>query len=502
VSRPIARNVRGFRDLFASDLLLKQGMIDRIRRVYESHGFIPLETPAVEFVDVLGKFLPEAHTPEGGIFSFANRDLGPRADPQNPDYWTSLRYDLTAPLARVVAQYPELPRPFRRYQIGPVWRYEKPGPGRFREFFQFDFDSVGVPSVAADAEVCAIMCDVFEALGFAAGDYIVKVNDRKIMQGVLEACELPSTDVTDESSSAAAILRSIDKLDRLGIGGVRQLLGSGRKDETGDFTKGAGLSDKQIALVDRYLAAQVPDRREACDVLEGLVGQTPSGAQGIKELRTIDAILRSQGIGDDRVVFDPTIIRGLSYYTGPVFEGQLKVKIKDEEGVERQFGTVFGGGRYDDLVERFTGKKVPATGASVGVDRLLEAMKLLASADRPRCTSQVLVTVMDQARLPDYFEMARAVRRRGYGVEVYLGAGRLGQQLKYADNLGIALAVIAGEDEFARGEVQIKDLRAGALLAEKIEDRQQWKEHAAQQSVKIAGLPDAVERLMKAQHGK
>lgn len=478
MTKPTPRCFRGFRDVFAQDVLLKQEMIETVRAVYQRYGFVPLETPAVEFVDVLGKFLPESQTPEGGIFSFRNPDIG-RLSEREADLWLALRYDLTAPLARVVAQYKELQRPFRRYQIGTVWRYEKPGPGRFREFTQFDFDSVGVPSVAADAESCCVISDVLEALGFSRGEYVVKVNNRKIMQGVLEACGLTDLDITREDSQAAAVLRAIDKLDRLGFDGVRGLLGEGRADESGDFTEGAQLNGAQIEKVEGYLQAKGQNREDVIDRLSDLIAGSEVGKEGLAELGKVDEYLKALGYGEERVVFDPTIIRGLSYYTGPVFEGVLTKQITDEDGRVRQFGSVFGGGRYDTLVERFTGQKVPATGASVGVDRLLEAVKLLRQ-DAPTTTAQVLVTVFDRDRLSDYFRISRRIREAGLNVELYLGTGGIGKQLKYADKMGIPLAIIAGEDEFSRGEYQIKDLRLGKKLAEEIEDREEWRQQPAQ----------------------
>lgn len=496
-SRPEARSVKGFRDLFAADLLLKHRMIATVRQVYERYGFVPLETPALEFVDVLGKFLPESHTPEGGVFALRNPDLDAKADPRSPDTWLALRYDLTAPLARVAAQYADLPRPFRRYQVGPVWRVEKPGPGRFREFVQFDFDSVGVPDVAADAEVCMVMCDVLEALGFARGEYVVKVSNRKVMQGLLEVVGFGGADINDPDSKAAEVLRSIDKLDRIGLTGVRLLLGKGRLDPSGDFTTGAGLDDARIETVAAFLAAQVADRGAACDRMAELIGASPRGAEGVAELRRIDALLSAAGYGADRVVFDPAIVRGLAYYTGPVFEGQITKRIV-EDGEERQFGTVFGGGRYDTLVERFTGQKVPATGASVGVDRLLEAMKLLAGARRDS-TSEALVTVLDPSCLDRYFAMARELRDAGIACEVFLGEGGIRKQLKYADRTGIPVAVIAGGDEFSQGTVQLKDLALGRALSANVATNEEWKrDRPAQRVVPRGELVAAVREMVGA----
>ncbi len=496
MTAPTPRCFRGFRDVFAGDLLLKQRMVEVVRGVYEAYGFLPLETPAVEFVDVLGKFLPESGTPEGGIFSFRNPDLSRGAHDLDPDRWLALRYDLTAPLARVVAQYRELPRPYRRYQIGTVWRYEKPGPGRFREFTQFDFDSVGVPTVAADAEACCVICDVLEALGFAANEYIVNVNDRKVLQGVLEVCGFTEVDITAEGSQAATVLRAIDKLDRLGREGVLQLLGEGRTDETGDFTEGAKLTSEQGSKIEAYLEAKVSSRAGVCDRLSELVASSPIGMEGVQELRDIDQYLTGLGYDSDRVVFDPTVVRGLAYYTGPVFEGVLTKEIVDENGQTRQFGSVYGGGRYDTLVQRFTGDSVPATGASVGVDRLLEAMKLL-EYDNREATADVLVITLEKERMADYFSLAQQIRRAGIGTEVYLGTGSIGRQLKYADRVGYHLAIIAGGDEFSQKVVQVKDLQLGKAMAKTITSREEWRKgQPAQSTVPIEGLPARLREML------
>ncbi len=294
MDRPVPRLFKGMRDITASDLLLKREMIEQIRTVYERYGFSPLETPAIEYTDALGKFMPDEGLPEGGVFSLRNPDYdGPAG---NPNEWLSLRYDLTAPLARVVAQYVELPAPFKRYQLGTVWRNEKPGPGRFREFTQFDFDTVGTPSMAADAEVCTVVCDALEAIGIKVGEYQVIVNDRKVLQGVLECCGLAALDITDPASQAGIALRAIDKLDRIGIAGVVQLLGKGRRDESGDFAEGAKLSEEQIALVKAFLEAGRPTRKETCDELERVVKGSGVGIRS--EERRVGKEGRSGGSAD------------------------------------------------------------------------------------------------------------------------------------------------------------------------------------------------------------
>lgn len=497
-TRPQPRLVKGFRDVFSSDLALKQRLIETVRGVYERYGYVPLETPGVEFVDVLGKFLPESATPAGGIFAFRNPDAPSGGGDVGADQWLSLRYDLTAPLARVAAQYAQdLPKPFRRYQVGPVYRYEKPGPGRFREFTQFDFDAVGVSSMAADAEACCVMCDALEALGFGPGEYAIRVNNRKVMQGVLESCGVGGAAGAMGDERAMVVLRAIDKLDRLGERGVAELLGKGRRDESGDFTPGAGLTSAQIEVVLGYLGAGKGGARPATLAeLERLVGGSVAGAAGIAELRQIDELLTALEYGSDRVTFDPTIIRGLAYYTGPVFEGVITREVKGEDGQPRQFGSVYGGGRYDDLVERFTGAKVPATGASIGVDRMLEAMKLL-TPPRPAATAQVLVIVVERERLAWYARLGQTLRRAGLRCEVYAGDGGMKQQFKYADRMGIRYAVVAGGNELSRGVVQLKDMAAGAAASAGIASREEWRKgEVSQREVSEAALADELLRLV------
>lgn len=292
-------------------------------------------------------------------------------------------------------------------------------------------------------------------------------------------------------------MRAIDKLDRLGLDGVRQLLGAGRKDESGDFTSGANLSLEQVRRIESYLGAQVGSRAAVCDLLAGQVAASPTGMEGVAELRRIDALLTRLGFGDDQVCFDPAIIRGLGYYTGPVFEGVLTLEITGDDGQPRQFGSVYGGGRYDNLVQRFTGECVPATGASVGIDRLLEAVKLIRRDELPGATADVLITVMDRERVGDYFELARKLRRAGINTELYLAGGGFKKQLKYADKLGAPLALIIGGDEFAAGTVTVKDMRLGKQLAEGIQDRDEWRKgQPAQQAVALDALvPKLLELL-------
>jgi histidyl-tRNA synthetase len=357
-----------------------------------------------------------------------------------------------------------------------VWRDEKPGLGRFREFYQFDIDTVGAASMAADAEVCMVICDVMASLGFHTGEYLVKISDRKILNGILEkAGIMPVDEKGDLTPQALATLRAIDKLDRLGIRGVVELLGKGRKDESGDFTRGAELPAAAITLIEKYLSVQGATRAQVCDTLAELVQSSLTGEEGVAELREIDELLSAVAYRSDRIAIDPTIVRGLSYYTGPVFETVLTVPLRDAEGNVRSVGSVFGGGRYDGLVERFLGEKVPATGASMGLDRLLEAMRLLGKLKTPRATAQVLVTTMDKSLMPLYQKITHELRNADIPCEMFLGKAGLKKQLKYADQWDIPFAIIMGSDEMNKQEVTIKDLRKGRRLAEKIEDREEWK---------------------------
>jgi histidyl-tRNA synthetase len=484
--RPRAENPKGFRDYFGAEVTERAAMLGRIAEVYRRHGFDPLETPAIETVEALGKFLPDVDRPNEGVFAW-----------QEEGDWLALRYDLTAPLARVAAQYRnDLPSPYRRYAMGPVWRNEKPGPGRFRQFYQCDADTVGAPSVAADAEICAMLAAALEAAGIARGDYVIRVNNRKVLNGVLEVAGL--LDPADPARMAAErgiVLRAIDKIDRLGEAGVRALLGPGRRDESGDFTKGAGLAPEAAEVVMGFMAAKAPSGAETVARLRDLVRGSASGAEGVDELETIAALLDAQGLGADRVQIDPSVVRGLGYYTGPVYEAELTFEVTDDKGRRQQFGSVAGGGRYDDLVERFTGQKVPATGVSIGVDRLLAALR--ARGARPaEAEPLVVVTVMDRERMADYMKMAGELRAAGLRAEVYLGNPKnFGNQMKYADRRGAALAIIEGSDEAARGVVQIKDLAAGAAIAAgaSLED---WKARPAQVEAARADLVATVCRIL------
>jgi len=490
LDRPKARLPRGFSDSNGRMLAIHEQLIGKLAEVYASYGFERLTTPSIEFADALGKFLPDQDRPHEGVFSFVDDD----------GQWLVLRYDLTAPLARYVAEnYDSLAFPFRRFQTGSVFRDEKPGPGRYREFIQFDADTVGTASMAADAEFCMLVADSLEALGLPRGDYLVKVNNRKVLNGVLELIGVPEG--AEGDALRLGILRAMDKLDRLGTKGVAQLLGSGRKDESGDFTKGAGLAVKDIDRVLGFLQAAGSDRIAVCSSLAELVKGSATGEQGAAELLEIDAVLTAAGFGLDRVRIDPAVVRGLAYYTGPVFEAELTFEIKGDDGRPIRFGSVGGGGRYDNLVERFLGKKVPATGVSIGVSRLAAALDMRGLLSARTHMGPVVVLVLDRDQLPRYQAMVSELRAAGIRAELYLGQSGMRAQLKYADKRAAPIVVIEGGDERAKGEVTLKDMALGAELSSEIKSREEWAKGAASQvSVKREDLTRHIKQILERQH--
>jgi len=478
-----ARLPRGLADRGPAEIAATRQMMETIRKVYELYGFEPVETPAIEYTDALGKFLPDQDRPNEGVFSFQDDD----------EQWLSLRYDLTAPLARYVAEnFDTLPKPYRSYRAGYVYRNEKPGPGRFRQFMQFDADTVGSALMAADAEICMMAADTMEALGLK-GQYVVKVNNRKVLDGVLETIGISGE---ENAAKRLAVLRAIDKLDRLGINGVRLLLGPGRKDESGDFTKGAGLSDEAAARVMSIFEARDISNEETCNRLDGGPQAPLIRQQGIEELREISRLTGIAGY-DGRIIIDPSVVRGLEYYTGPVYEVELTFSTDSTDGSPR-FGSVGGGGRYDGLVSRFRGEPVPATGFSIGVSRLLAALQHLGKVETKAEPGPVIVTVFDKNRLADYQRMVSTLRQAGIRAELYLGSGRFGPQMKYADRRRSPCVVIQGSDEKQKGEVQIKDLIIGAELAGLSKERDDYlrKQADAQFAVPEEKLIEAVREVL------
>ena len=491
-----ARLPRGLADRGPAEIAATRHMVEAIRVVFERYGFEPVETPAIEYTDALGKFLPDQDRPNEGVFSFQDDD----------EQWLSLRYDLTAPLARYVAEnFQNLALPYRSYRYGYVYRNEKPGPGRFRQFMQFDADTVGAASMAADAEMCMLAADTMEALGIPRGSYLVKVNNRKVLDGVMESVGLAGD---ENSGKRVAVLRAIDKVDRLGFDGVALLLGPGRKDESGDFTKGAGLTDTAITRILNFTgwgekASGAKSGQSANEVtianFEDAVVGSALGKAGVTELAEIKALVQAAGYDDGRIAIDPSVVRGLEYYTGPVYEVELLIETKDDKGRPVRFGSVGGGGRYDGLVSRFRGEPVPATGFSIGVSRLQAALTALGKVDSKPPAGPVLITVFGAESVQASQKLAAALRNAGIRAEPYLGNPKhgIGQQLKYADKRGSPCAVIQGPDEKAKGDVQIRDLIAGSSPSD-ITDRDEYlkKQAEAQFAIKEDELVEAVRKLL------
>ncbi|WP_420132017.1 histidine--tRNA ligase [Rhodopseudomonas sp.] len=518
-----ARLPRGLADRGPAEIAATRAMVEKIREVYERYGFEPVETPAFEYTDALGKFLPDQDRPNEGVFSLQDDD----------EQWISLRYDLTAPLARYVAEnFDALPKPYRSYRFGWVFRNEKPGPGRFRQFMQFDADTVGAPTAAADAEMCMMAADTMEALGIPRGSYVVKVNNRKVLDGVMESIGLGGE---ENAGRRLTVLRAIDKLDKFPIAEIEKLLGLGRWDGgeegKGDFTKGAGLTAEQIQSLAAFLTyrpAQIvpltgsdgvvehkmktvvllengetefrdPNNEQTIANLMLLLPSHQLVEQGIGDLSAINEILQSCEYGD-RVLVDPSVVRGLEYYTGPVYEVELLLDTKDEKGRPVRFGSVGGGGRYDGLVSRFRGEPVPATGFSIGVSRLQAALTLIGQLDNKPQPGPVVVTVFG-GDIAGYQKMVATLRQAGIRAELYLGNPKhsLGQQMKYADKRNSPCAIIQGSDEKAQGIVQIKDLILGAELASLEKDRDEYlkKQAEAQFSCKEDELVAKVKDLLQ-----
>ncbi|MCR6669898.1 histidine--tRNA ligase [Devosia ginsengisoli] len=485
---------RGFEDRTPGEIAAVGAMIDKIKAVYERYGFDPVETPLFEYTETLGKFLPDTDRPNAGVFSLQDED----------EQWMSLRYDLTAPLARYFAEnFETLPKPYRSYRQGYVFRNEKPGPGRFRQFMQFDADTVGAGGPEADAEMCMMMADVMDALGLA-GKYVVRVNNRKVLDGVLATAGVTS----DEQK--LTVLRAIDKLDKFGTEGVKLLLGAGRKDESGDFTKGAGLTPAQIEPILAYVDSGTPaagvERGSNAHVvstintLAGLIGGSETGLAGVQELASIFGLVSAAGFGG-RVILDPSVVRGLEYYTGPVFEIELTFKVQNEKGQDVVFGSVGGGGRYDGLVSRFRREPVPATGFSIGVSRLANALKLTGNLGATEPSGPVVVLVMDKDQMAGYQAMVAELRNAGIRAEMFLGNTKnFGKQVAYADKRNSPIVVIEGSQEREQGILQIKDLIAGKQAASAISDNAEWKAaRPGQFEIKRSELVAAVTKLLSEQ---
>ena len=481
--RPIARAPRGFMDQRSGTLHQRAAVVEAVLSVYESWGYERLETSSFEYADALGKFLPDQDRPNEGVFALQDDD----------EQWMSLRYDLTAPLARFVAQnWDGLPKPFRRCAAGPVWRNEKPGPGRYREFWQCDADCVGSARSEADAEAIAVGAQAIEAAGVPTGMFVVNVSNRKLLDGLLAMIGVAEGD----TKTRLGVLRAVDKLDRLGPEGVELLLGAGRMDESGDFTKGAGLSANAIPRVLAFTATKRATRTQTLAALADVVGDSVLGGEGIAELSIIDATLRALGVAEDRAIFDPAIVRGLEYYTGPVFEAELLADTTDEKGNKVRFGSIGSGGRYDDLVMRFRGERAPATGFSLGVSRLQAALAASGQAVAAK-QGPVVILALDNDNMAGYMQMAAELRAAGIATEVYLGSSGMKAQMKYADRRDAPIVVLEGSNERDAGTVTLKDLKLGAQMAKSVTDNETWRSgKVAQIEVPRANIVAAIKDML------
>jgi histidyl-tRNA synthetase len=481
--RPEARAPRGFPDRRAAQVRAEHHVVVSALQVFEAWGYEQLDTGAFEYADALGKFLPDQDRPNAGVFALQDDD----------QQWLSLRYDLTAPLARfAAAHWDSLPKPFRRCAAGPVWRNEKPGPGRYRQFWQCDADTVGSARPEADAEAIAMLSAAIRAAGVPDALLQINVSSRKLLDGLLAGI---GVDLMD-SFTRLTVLRAVDKLDRLGPEGVALLLGPGRRDESGDFTKGAGLAAPAIETVLAFTASARDSRSGTLAALAGVVGSNALGEEGLRDLGAIDAALTALGVDSRQAPFNPAIVRGLEYYTGAVFEAEFLGETRDEKGNSVRFGSVGSGGRYDDLVMRFRGERVPATGCSVGVSRLVAALEA-AGQSAGQARGPVVVLALDGDAMAGYMAMAGELRAAGIAAEVYLGSAGMKAQMKYADRRAAPVAVIEGSNERAAGTVMLKDLALGARLAASVADNEAWRrERPAQREVARTELVPAVRAML------
>ena len=420
----------GFIDRQEKELLIRDFVISNIKEVMINYGFQYLETPSFEYTDSIGKFLPDKERPGEGVFSF-----------EDENKWISLRYDLTAPLARYIAKnYNEISKPFKRYQLGTVWRNEKPGPGRYREFLQFDADYVGTNNLQADAELCVLISEILERCGLDKVDYTVKISSRKFTDNLFKKLNINS----DEQKTTT--LRALDKIDRLGWSEVQKLLGEGRKDKSGDYTKGANLKNDQIQIIENALKSNETDSDDLLEIIN---------------------IFKAYNFKNYQ--FDPSIKRGLEYYTGPIFEVNLNFEIKNLKGQTIQFGSIGGGGRYDNLVSNFGNLDYPATGISIGLDRLVFALMhkkdFKLNAARP-----IVICVFDKNNTKQYVEILNKLREVNISSEIYPGEGKLKKQMEYANKIESPGVIFYGDDEIKKSEIKFRNLKTGEESSIKVEN--------------------------------
>lgn len=481
------RAARGFRDRRSDELLLASDMAAKIGEIYQLWGFEPLEQPLVEYTECLGKFLPDKERPNEGVFSFQDDD----------GQWLSLRYDLTAPLSRFYAENSAtLPKPFRSFRNGWVFRNEKAKAGRFRQFLQFDADTVGTASPAADAELCMLGVETLRKLGIKDGDFVIRVNNRKIIDGLIA-----NLSVAVDEEQKLNIMRTMDKLDKVGMEGVEALLGDGRLDESGDFIPGAKLPKSDRDYICLFLATTAPSNEDTIASMKRLMKGSERGLEGVAELAMMQEIFATNGYTPKEIRIDASIVRGLEYYTGAIFEAELTFKVRNQDGEIVQFGSVGGGGRYDGLVSRFTDEPVPATGFSVGLSRLMAALRYLQTDEPlPFYKAPVVILMLDSSKeyMAKYQDFVSFLREEGIPAEIYLGSGGLKAQMKYADKRGAPCVMIYGAKEKENGVVAIKDLKQGREISKTITSNEEWlKNNAAQQEVPVTDWLSTVLKIVR-----
>ncbi len=429
----------GFVDRQEKELLTRDFIISNIKEVMIKYGFQYLETPSFEYTESIGKFLPDKERPDQGVFSFKDEKS-----------WLSLRYDLTAPLARYIAKnYLEIPKPYKRYQLGTVWRNEKPGPGRFREFLQFDADYVGTKNLQADAELCVLISEILERCGLTKEDYTIKISSRKLTKELFDEIKI------EPGEQSAVTLRALDKIDRLGWEEVKKILGKGRQDKSGDFTKGAELKEEQIKLIENKIKQTKPSTSDILEIIKIFEAYNFTNYQ-----------------------YDPSVIRGLEYYTGPIFEVNLNFEVKNSKGKTIQFGSIGGGGRYDNLVSNFGNLDCPATGISIGLDRLVYAL-IQRKEFNIKSNKPVVICVFSKDNIKDYIKILKKLREANISSEVYPGEGNLKKQMQYANKIGSPAVILYGDDEIKSGKPTLRNLTSGK-----------------EQNIEIENLPNEIKKIL------
>ena len=414
------RTLKGFRDFLPEAMIPRERLMETVRQVYRSYGFVPIETPVLEYAEVLcGKGSDETDK-QMYRFLHGKRDV-------------AMRFDLTVPLARFAAEhYNDLGLPFKRYHIGMVWRGEKPQVGRYREFAQCDFDTIGTRSIASDIETGLVIFDLLKALGFER--FQIRVNNRKVLNGLLEKFEL--------STYSVQVLRALDKLEKIGREKVKL-----------EMLEIEGATESQVDQILKISDVEGTTDKVLSQI-EPLVAGNELGLAGVEELRQLTTAASAVGISSEHLKLDISIARGLDYYTGTIFETVL--------GDLPNIGSVCSGGRYDNLAGMFTKQELPGIGASLGLDRLLAAMETLKMIPPTRTTADVLIVQFDKDSLPEYLKIAKQLRSSGFGVEVFPDTKKLAQQFKYADRRGFPAVLIAGSNELEAGKVTIKWLADGS----------------------------------------